>query len=56
MVIFFKTFQVNNNGHLSFESELPVYVPTLTIPIGYKVIAAFLADIDTTANGTVYYR
>ncbi|KAK3092564.1 hypothetical protein FSP39_004468 [Pinctada imbricata] len=47
---------VNSNGHVSFETELPVYQPTLTLPLGYKVIAAFLADIDNTVNGTIYYR
>lgn len=47
---------VNNNGHLSFESELPAYQSTLILPIGFKVLAAFLADIDTTYAGTVYYR
>lgn len=49
-------FQINNNGHLSFESELPGYQSTLIIPIGYKLLAAFLADIDTTYAGNVYYR
>ncbi|KAL5008100.1 hypothetical protein ScPMuIL_013681 [Solemya velum] len=47
--------QVNSNGHLSFETELPVYQPLFVIPIGFKVIAAFLSDIDTRATGRIYY-
>ena len=47
---------VNNNGHLSFGTDIPVYQPNLDIPFGYNMIAAFFADIDTTYAGTVYYR
>ncbi|XP_064599623.1 nidogen-1-like isoform X3 [Liolophura sinensis] len=47
---------VNLNGHLSFETELPVYQANLVLPSGYQIIAAFLADIDTRATGSVYYR
>lgn len=52
----YSSIYINNNGHLSFESDLPAYRSTLILPLGYKVIAAFLADIDTTYAGTVYYR
>lgn len=48
--------QVNLNGHLSFETELPVYQANLVLPSGYQIIAAFLADIDTRGTGSVYYR
>lgn len=47
---------VNNNGHLSFDYEVPVYQPTLRLGSRYKLIAAFLSDIDTSAAGSVYYR
>lgn len=47
---------VNNNGHLSFDYEVPVYLPTLRLGSRYKLIAAFLSDIDTSAAGSVYYR
>ena len=52
------SFQVNSNGHLSFETELPGYQPTLVLPLemNVKVIAAFLADVDTSVAGKVYYR
>lgn len=53
--IFF-VFQVNNNGHLSFDYEVPVYLPTLRLGSRYKLIAVFLSDIDTSAAGSVYYR
>ncbi|KAJ8309420.1 hypothetical protein KUTeg_014294 [Tegillarca granosa] len=52
----YSSIYVNNNGHLSFESELPQYNPRLVLPTGFKLIAAFLADIDTTATGQVFYR
>ena len=54
--VFFFFFQVNNNGHLSFDFEVPVYQPTLRLGSDYKLIAAFLADVDTTEAGSVYYR
>ena len=52
------SFQVNSNGHLSFETELPGYQPTLVLPLerNVKLIAAFLADVDTSISGNVYYR
>jgi hypothetical protein len=49
-------FQINNNGHLSFDFEVPVYQPTLVMPSDYKLIAVFLADVDTSSAGSVYYR
>ncbi|XP_021357021.1 nidogen-2-like [Mizuhopecten yessoensis] len=59
IVFYDKTYYsvyVNNNGHLSFESELPVYQANFVLPSRFKLIAAFLADIDTTHAGSVYYR
>lgn len=57
-VIFFLNFQVNSNGHLSFESEVPVYQPTMVMPLGreLKLIAIFMSDIDLTLGGNVFYR
>lgn len=54
----FTSVFVNTNGHLSFETELPGYQPTLVLPLemNVKLIAAFLADIDTTVAGSVFYR
>jgi len=47
---------VNINGHISFETELPVYRSNFILPFGYKLLAAFLADVDTRLSGNVYYR
>lgn len=54
----FTSIFVNSNGHLSFETELPGYLPTLVLPLemDVKLIAAFLSDVDTTVAGKVYYR
>ena len=51
-------FQINSNGHLSFDSDMPHYRATaLVLPIEFNVIAAFLADIDITNGiGDIYYR
>lgn len=49
-------FQVNLNGHVSFESEVPAYRGDLALPFGLKLIAPFMADIDTRISGRVYYR
>jgi len=49
-------FQVNLNGHISFETELPVYRSNFVLPFGYKLVAVFLADVDTRLSGNVYYR
>ena len=48
--------QVNLNGHISFETELPVYRSNFVLPFGYKLLAVFLADVDTRLSGNVYYR
>jgi len=47
---------VNLNGHISFETDLPVYRSNLILPFGYKLLAAFMADVDTRLSGNVYYR
>lgn len=48
--------QVNLNGHISFETELPVYRSNFVLPFGYKLLAVFLADVDTRLSGNVLYR
>lgn len=55
---YYSSIFVNSNGHLSVESELPSYQPTLVMPIGQdiKMIAAFLSDIDVSLGGNVFYR
>ncbi|XP_052256418.1 nidogen-1-like [Dreissena polymorpha] len=55
---FYPSVFVNSNGHLSFESELPGYQPTMVMPLGreIKLIAAYMADIDLSDAGQVFYR
>ncbi|XP_053375002.1 nidogen-1-like [Mercenaria mercenaria] len=55
---FYTSLFVNSNGHLSFESELPGYQPTMVMPLGIevKIIAAFMADLDLSVGGNVFYR
>ena len=43
---------MNNNGDLSFGVPWSVYTPIPSIP----VVAAYHADVDTRANGSVWYR
>ncbi|KAK7103484.1 nidogen-like [Littorina saxatilis] len=52
----FRAIYVNNNGHVSFDTEIPNYQGDLVLPIGLKLIAPFLADIDTRGAGRVFYR
>ncbi|PVD26094.1 hypothetical protein C0Q70_13762 [Pomacea canaliculata] len=52
----FSSIYVNLNGHVSFESEVPAYRGDLALPFGLKLIAPFMADIDTRISGRVYYR
>lgn len=52
----FDSIYVNINGHVSFETDVPNYQGGLLLPVGLKLIAPFLADIDTRAAGQVYYR
>ncbi|ELT91752.1 hypothetical protein CAPTEDRAFT_173985 [Capitella teleta] len=47
---------VNCNGHLSLETEVPDFRSNLIIPFGFKIIAPFFADVDTSLSGYVYYR
>ena len=49
--------QINVNGLLSFETEVPVFNSDLILPTQeIKLIAPFYADVDTRLSGNVYYR
>lgn len=52
----YRSLYINVNGHVSFESEVPAYRADIPLPHGLHIIAVFLADIDTTASGRIYYR
>ena len=41
---------------MSFETDLPVYRSNLVLPFGYRTIAPFLSDVDTSLTGDVFYR
>ncbi|KAK6999593.1 nidogen-2, partial [Biomphalaria glabrata] len=47
---------INTNGHVTFEAGFPVYQADRTLPLGHRMIAIFLADVDTTTIGRIYYR
>lgn len=49
--------QVNTNGVVSFLQNVVQYTPD-SFPLGNdrRMIAPFWADVDTTTNGTVWYR
>ncbi|WAR19053.1 NDG-like protein [Mya arenaria] len=55
---FYTSIYVNSNGHVTFESELPVIQPNMVLPMGreFRLIAAFFADVDLTQGGNVFYR
>ena len=44
------------NGMLSFGTNIELYRADLVLPIGHRVIAPFLADVDIRLSGDVYYR
>ena len=48
--------QVNNNGDLSFGMPWSEYVPTAFPIPSIPIVAAYQADVDTRANGSVWYR
>ncbi|KAK9891601.1 hypothetical protein WA026_015561 [Henosepilachna vigintioctopunctata] len=57
-IIFFgeayDTIYVNNNGLLSFQTEIPNFL-NLEFPLDYPAIAPFYSNVDTTNAGTVSY-
>lgn len=54
----YNSLYVNTNGHVSFVSQVPDYRPDSILPLGLDspLIAVFLADVDTTRTGRIYYR
>ncbi|KAL3266111.1 hypothetical protein HHI36_010297 [Cryptolaemus montrouzieri] len=50
----FDTIYVNNNGLLSFQTEIPTFL-NLEFPLDYPAIAPFYSNVDTTNAGTVSY-
>jgi hypothetical protein len=43
---------VNNNGSVTFDGQLPTYVPTTLLTLGTGIIAPFRADVDTRDAGS----
>ena len=46
---------MNENGMLSFLTELPSYYP-IEFPMDYPIIAVFYADVDCRGSGRITYR
>lgn len=46
---------MNNFGVLSFRADIPTFMNT-EFPLPYPSIAAFYSNVDTTDEGSVYYR
>lgn len=50
-------FQVNHNGHLTFDTPWSSYVPQPFPLYGSRdIIAPFWTDLDNRINGQVYYN
>ena len=47
---------INNNGFLSFDGPLVNFDPGLLRPGTHRLIAPYLADVDTTHGGNVWFR
>ena len=58
MIIFADTvyLQVNNNGHISFNSPFYASYPQRFEFVSRPLIAPYWADADTRGTGTVWYR
>ena len=48
-------FQVNENGILSFLTEIPSYF-NIEFPLNYPIIAIMYSDVDCRASGRIWYR
>lgn len=46
--------QVNSNGFLSFQTEIPQFI-NMEFPLDYPIIAPFYSNVDTSAAGTITY-
>ena len=48
-------FQVNENGLLSFLTEIPSFF-NVQFPLDYPLLAALYSDVDCREAGEVWYR
>lgn len=48
-------FQVNENGMLSFLTEIPSYF-NIEFPLDYPIIAVYYSDVDCRGSGQILYR
>ncbi|XP_067119899.1 nidogen [Centruroides vittatus] len=51
----YKTIFVNDNGLLSFLTEVPAFF-NAQFPLTYPIIAPLYSDVDTRGTGRIYYR
>lgn len=51
----YQSLFINSNGFISFE-QFSNDNGVMVFPTSYKIIAPFLADIDTSMSGNIYYR
>ena len=49
------TLQVNENGLLSFLTEIPSFF-NIEFPLDYPIIAALYSDVDCRSTGSVWHR
>ena len=61
LLICFFSFQINNNGLVSFVTEVGAFVPEPFPLVGTsaderQLIAPYWADVDTRGTGRVWYR
>nr|XP_023027888.1 nidogen-2-like [Leptinotarsa decemlineata] len=50
----FDSIYVNNNGFLSFQTEIPQFI-NIEFPLDYPIIAPFYSNVDTRQAGSVSY-
>jgi hypothetical protein len=46
---------VNNNGNVTFDTNLDTYTPEPLVNLGEDIIAPFWADVDTRSSGVTAY-
>jgi len=51
----YRSLYVNMNGFISFDQPMPGFME-LVFPFHVPMIAALYSDVDTTANGSVWFR
>ncbi|KAG5890814.1 hypothetical protein JTB14_008255 [Gonioctena quinquepunctata] len=52
--VIFDSVYVNNNGFLSFQTEIPQFI-NIEFPLDYPIIAPFYSNVDTRLTGSVSY-